>query len=144
MARMGHDNERAALIYLPSSVERQRALADEVGRAAAAELAKLKLPKSSGREWHEPAHMTLVLAPCRASDLGAPTATRTRDLPLQRSFHAVSQPAVFLVRAAFLVVLVLLDACGFHVVRACGGHAGSNYGRRGDGLGDVIRDPTQI
>jgi hypothetical protein len=45
---MGHDSERAALIYLHSSVERQRALADEVGRAAAAELAKSKLPKSSG------------------------------------------------------------------------------------------------
>ena len=48
MARMGHDSERAALIYLHSSAERQRALADEVGRAAAAELAKSKLPKPSG------------------------------------------------------------------------------------------------
>jgi hypothetical protein len=38
MARMGHDSERAALIYLHSSVERQRALADKVGMAAAAEL----------------------------------------------------------------------------------------------------------
>ncbi len=48
MARMGHDSERAALIYLHSSDERQRALADEVGKVAAAELAKSKLPKPSG------------------------------------------------------------------------------------------------
>ena len=48
MARMGHDGERAALIYLHSSAEQQRILADEVGKAAAAELAKSKLPKPSG------------------------------------------------------------------------------------------------
>jgi hypothetical protein len=42
MARMGQDSERAALIYLHSSLERQRALADEVGRMATAELAKSK------------------------------------------------------------------------------------------------------
>ncbi len=34
MARMGHDSERAALIYLNSTGERQRALADAVGKAA--------------------------------------------------------------------------------------------------------------
>ena len=45
MARMGHDSERAALIYLHSSAERQRALADEVGKAASAELAKSKQSK---------------------------------------------------------------------------------------------------
>ena len=48
MARMGHDSARAGLIYLHSSAERQRALADEVGKVAAAELAKSKLPKPSG------------------------------------------------------------------------------------------------
>ena len=48
MARMGHDSERAALIYLHSSAERQRTLADEVGRMAAAELAKSKTVKPSG------------------------------------------------------------------------------------------------
>jgi integrase len=48
MARMGHDSERAALIYLHSSAERQRALADEAGKAATVELAKSKLPKPSG------------------------------------------------------------------------------------------------
>lgn len=53
MARMGHDSERAALIYLHSSAERQRALADQVGKAAAAELAKpkgRKPSKSSGTQ----------------------------------------------------------------------------------------------
>ena len=47
MARMGHDSERAALIYLHSSRERQRALADAVGEAAKAELAKSKKHKPS-------------------------------------------------------------------------------------------------
>jgi integrase len=42
MARMGHDSERAAMIYLHSSHERQRALADAVGKAARVELAKSK------------------------------------------------------------------------------------------------------
>jgi integrase len=42
MARMGHDSERAALIYLHSSRERQRLLADAVGKAARAELAESK------------------------------------------------------------------------------------------------------
>jgi len=40
MARMGHDSERAALIYLHSSRGRQRALTDAVGEAARAELAR--------------------------------------------------------------------------------------------------------
>ena len=47
MARMGHDSERAALIYLHSSRERQRALADAVGEAARAELAKSKPRKTA-------------------------------------------------------------------------------------------------
>jgi integrase len=42
MARMGHDSPRAALIYLHSSVERQRTLAEAVAKAARAELAKPK------------------------------------------------------------------------------------------------------
>jgi hypothetical protein len=45
---MGHDSERAALVYLHSSAARQRALADAVGEAAAGELAKSKLPEPSG------------------------------------------------------------------------------------------------
>jgi integrase len=48
MARMGHDSERAALIYQHSSSQRQRALADEVGKMATAELAKSKTAKPSG------------------------------------------------------------------------------------------------
>jgi integrase len=55
MVRMGHDSERAALIYLHSSAERQRVLADEVGKAATAELAKVKAAKPSGtRTAHAP------------------------------------------------------------------------------------------
>jgi hypothetical protein len=50
MARMGHDSERAALIYLHSSAERQRALADAVGEAATAELAKSKPRKAAKPE----------------------------------------------------------------------------------------------
>ncbi len=50
MARMGHDSERAALIYLHSSAERQRALADEVGRMAAAALANAKSAAPSGTQ----------------------------------------------------------------------------------------------
>jgi integrase len=46
MARMGHDNERAAMIYLHSSRERQRSLADAVGEAARGELAKSKARKA--------------------------------------------------------------------------------------------------
>jgi hypothetical protein len=42
MVRMGYDSERAALIYLHSSRERQRVLADAVGKAAQAELAESK------------------------------------------------------------------------------------------------------
>ena len=47
MARMGHDSERAALVYLHSSSQRQRALADEVGRMATAELAKSAKPSGT-------------------------------------------------------------------------------------------------
>jgi hypothetical protein len=47
MVRTGHDSERAALIYLHSSTERQRALADEVGKAATAELAKTRERKTA-------------------------------------------------------------------------------------------------
>jgi integrase len=49
MTRMGHDSERAALIYLHSSPARQRALADAVGEAARAELAKSKARKTANR-----------------------------------------------------------------------------------------------
>jgi len=42
IARMGHDSERAALIYLHSPRERQRALANAVGEAARDELIESK------------------------------------------------------------------------------------------------------
>jgi integrase len=49
MERMGHDSARAALIYLHSSAERQRALANEVGNNARADLGKLDgMPDRSG------------------------------------------------------------------------------------------------
>ena len=47
MARMGHDSPRAALIYLHSSAERQRALAEAVAKAARAELARSKKGKTA-------------------------------------------------------------------------------------------------
>jgi len=49
MVRMGHDSERAALIYLHSSDKRQRALADAVAKAARAELAQAKKTKKTGQ-----------------------------------------------------------------------------------------------
>jgi integrase len=42
MERMGHDSTRAALIYLHSSAERQRTIADRVGKNAKAALRKSK------------------------------------------------------------------------------------------------------
>ena len=49
MARMGHDSPRAALIYLHSSTERQRDLANQVGKNAKAALRKpVAKPKRSG------------------------------------------------------------------------------------------------
>ena len=52
MARMGHDSPRAALIYLHSSAERQRDLADKVGKAAKAALGRPGKSKRSARGWH--------------------------------------------------------------------------------------------
>jgi hypothetical protein len=40
MEHMGHDSARAALIYLHTSAERQRAIADQVGKNAKAALGK--------------------------------------------------------------------------------------------------------
>ena len=49
MERMGHDSVRAAFIYLHSSAERQRVLANEVGKNARAALSKPEAkPKRSG------------------------------------------------------------------------------------------------
>jgi integrase len=48
MARMGHSSTRAAMIYLHSTDERQRALADAVDRAARVELRKAKKQLKDG------------------------------------------------------------------------------------------------
>ena len=53
MERMGHDSARAALIYLHSSAERQRALANQIGKNAKAALGKPKAhPSVLARRWH--------------------------------------------------------------------------------------------
>jgi hypothetical protein len=52
VARMGHDSERVALVYLHSSRERQRALANAVSEAARAELAKSKKTKKAPPKGH--------------------------------------------------------------------------------------------
>jgi hypothetical protein len=43
---MGHSSTRAALIYVHSTSERQRGIADAVGKAAKAALRKAKAPKT--------------------------------------------------------------------------------------------------
>jgi len=50
MKRMGHDSPRAALIYLHTSDECQRAIADQMGRNAKAALGKAKAPRSGTRK----------------------------------------------------------------------------------------------
>jgi len=51
MDRMGHSSTRAALIYLHSSDERQRKLADAVGERARAALGIRE--RQLARKWHE-------------------------------------------------------------------------------------------
>ena len=46
---MGHDSDRAALIYLHSSADRQRALADAMGDTARAQLTRPKQRKKVDR-----------------------------------------------------------------------------------------------
>jgi integrase len=50
MERMGHDSMRAALIYLHSSAERQRSIADQMGKIAKAALGKTKSKRSGTRK----------------------------------------------------------------------------------------------
>ena len=52
----------------------------------------------------------------------APTATRTRDLPLRRSFHAGGQPAASMIRAGLLIVWLQLNFSGFRPVLARAWH----------------------
>lgn len=49
MTHMGHDSTRAALIYLHTTAQRQRVIADQVGKNARAALSESAgKPKSSG------------------------------------------------------------------------------------------------
>lgn len=73
MARMGHDNPHAALIYLHSSADRQRALADVVGDIARAQLAKPKRRTNANRSGTRPAPICKSPAPEKDSSL-RPTA----------------------------------------------------------------------
>jgi hypothetical protein len=90
MDRMGHSTNRAAMVYLHGSNERQHAIADELSSQAAEHL---------GRSAAKPSDATGTAAPDRIvtagpilgkimAELGvqssAPTATRTRDLLLRR------------------------------------------------------------
>jgi hypothetical protein len=49
MERMGHSSTRAAMIYLHSTGERQRKIADTLGDLARAELAKGRKPRRRSR-----------------------------------------------------------------------------------------------
>ena len=70
MPRIGQDSERAALIYLHSSAGRQRALADEVGRMAAAALAKAKSAEPSGTQQERKQNKPVNPSGGSVSDLG--------------------------------------------------------------------------
>ena len=84
MVRMGHDSQRAALIYLHSSDKRQRALAATVAEAFRAELAQMTLISRTdlARGWHE---TVMTVRKTRAGER-----IRTADRPLTRSI-ALSQ-----------------------------------------------------
>lgn len=80
--RMGHDSERAALIYLHGSSERQHQIADGLSQ-----LAREELKRGSRRSGTEP-ETGLVMTTDRTRETGlhlrrkerAPGASRTRDL----------------------------------------------------------------
>ena len=60
MARMGHDNERAALLYQPRSNSADRAIADRLNALVEAEQGDSDEDGSAGRlvpvaSWHGPA-----------------------------------------------------------------------------------------
>jgi hypothetical protein len=63
MERMRHSSTRAALIYLHSTSERQRAIADAVGKAAKAALRKAKKPATGS----ETSGTKVARRPTRAS-----------------------------------------------------------------------------
>jgi hypothetical protein len=53
---------------------------------------------------------------------GAPNATRTRDLPLRRSFHDGRSTAAFLVGGGLVTFRLPLDVCGVRLVLARSWH----------------------
>jgi hypothetical protein len=64
----------------------------------------------------------------RSERLRAPTATRTRDLPLRRSFHGDRATVAFLVRAGLLIAWPQLSVSRFRLVWACEGHGTGRSG----------------
>jgi hypothetical protein len=98
MERIGHENERAALVYLHSSEERQHQIADTLSKLATEELkrgskrqAASPPPGDRARHGHETGSKPLEdhpQEPGKRPDLhgkmSAPSATRTRDLLLRR------------------------------------------------------------
>ena len=52
MARMGHDSERAALIYQHRNMERDRAISDAMGKRAQAELKRSGTQRARGKKKH--------------------------------------------------------------------------------------------
>jgi hypothetical protein len=99
MDRMGHSSARAAMVYLHSTGERQRKIADALSDLARGELAKSRKPRRQGKaSGTAPGHPP---EPLRSADrmtsrwpavggshiLSAPGRTRTRDPLLRRSFR---------------------------------------------------------
>ena len=87
MERMGHSTSRAALIYLHSTDERQRALAEAVARQAQAALDAAARGTYGARQVRSCRGMItpeLSMCPLSWAFVGAPGASRTRDLLLRR------------------------------------------------------------
>jgi hypothetical protein len=95
MDRMGHDSERAAMIYLHGSAKRQQAIADTLSQLASEELKRgskrnAARPRGSRSGTETPrGFLTVEGRPGETGadlqgKLSAPSATRTRDLLLRR------------------------------------------------------------
>ncbi|HEY0935564.1 MAG TPA: tyrosine-type recombinase/integrase, partial [Trebonia sp.] len=66
MERMGHSSTRAALVYLHSTSDRQRTIADAVGTAAKAALRQAKTPKAP-KDGAKPSGTQVARRPGKAS-----------------------------------------------------------------------------
>ena len=95
MDRMGHDSERAAMSYLHGSAKRRQAIADTLSQLASEELkrgSKRNATRPRGSRSVTEARrgfLTVAGRPGKTGadlqgKLGAPSATRTRDLLLRR------------------------------------------------------------